>query len=98
MAYVEVHFQDGFEHDRVSLRVDGREAWSGELTTRTQISFAGQARIDVPDGTARLTIAVEGRDSVTVDLPPAPRPLHVGVSLIDGRLTCRLQPEPFGYA
>jgi hypothetical protein len=98
MAYIEVHFQDGFEHDRASVRVNGDERWSGELTTRTQISFAGQARIEVPDGAAQLTIEVAGRGTASVDLPAAPRPLYVGVSLIDGRPTCRLQPEPFGYA
>jgi hypothetical protein len=98
MAYIEVHFQDGFEHDHAAVRVDGREAWSGELTTRRQISFAGQAQIEVPDAAAQLTIDVAGRGSASVELPAAPRPLYVGVSLLDGRLTCRLQPEPFGYA
>ncbi|MDX2169777.1 MAG: hypothetical protein SF182_22090 [Deltaproteobacteria bacterium] len=99
MAYVEVHFQDGFEHDRASVRLNGREVWSSAaLHTRTQISYADQARIEVPEGTAQLAVEVVGRGAVSVELPAAPRPLYVGVSLIDGRLTCHLQSEPFGYA
>jgi hypothetical protein len=90
--------EDGFDDDTVVVRADGRELLRLDgVTTRTQISHAGDAEIEVPEGLVTLEVEVptQGvRDSVEVDAAATP---VVGLSLREGRIA-PVFPEHAGRA
>jgi hypothetical protein len=94
---IHIALEDGFDGDTVAIRVDGVEAYRGEgVTTRTQISHAASAELEVPDGTARLEIDVPTRGArEIVDLDPSTA--NVAVSLRDGRIEVAFR-EQLGFA
>jgi hypothetical protein len=95
---INVALQDGFDGDTVVLRVDGIEAFRGEeITTRTQISHAGDTALEVPDGPFTLEVAVPTRDAgESLELDPHVQP-NVALSLRDGRIVATY-PERPGFA
>lgn len=95
---IHVALEDGFDDDTVVLRVDGEEAFRRDgVTTRTQISRAADAELDVPERGATLEVDVATRGvRETIELDPAVRPV-VAVSLRDGGLAFTY-PEHAGSA
>jgi hypothetical protein len=89
--------QDGFDGDRVLIRVDGTEVYRGEqVTTRTQISHAADTQLDVPDGPFTLEVDVPTRRvRQAFQLDPHAHP-NVALSLRDGRLVAAY-PERLGF-
>jgi hypothetical protein len=71
MQILHVVLEDGFEGDTVVIRADGRELFrEDEVTTRTQISHAGDAEVEVPEGLVTLEVEVPTQgvsDRVEVD-------------------------------
>jgi hypothetical protein len=94
---INVALQDGFDRDRVLIRVNGTEAFRGEeVTTRTQISRAAEMELDVPDDPFTLEVDVPTRGvRQTFQLDPHARP-NVAVSLRNGRLVAGY-PERLGF-
>jgi len=94
---INVALQDGFEDDDVVLRVDGDEAFRAEgVTTRTQISHAGDTQLDVPDRPFTLEVEVPTQDVRTaLQLDPHTQP-NVALSLIDGEIVAAY-PERIGF-
>lgn len=95
---INVALQDGFEGDDVLIRVDGDEAFRGEdVTTRTQISHAADAQLEVPDGPFTLEVDVPTQEvRETFQLDPRSQP-NVAISLRDGQLVAAY-PEQLGFA
>jgi hypothetical protein len=89
---------DGFDNDEVALRVDGADAYQGEgVTTRTQISFAAEAQLHVPDHPFELEVDVPTRGvRETFQIDPHAHP-NVAISLRDGQLVVAF-PERIGFA
>jgi hypothetical protein len=94
---INVALQDGFDGDTVVIRVDGVEAYRRDgLTTRTQISYADDTQLDVPDGPFELEVVVPTRGvEKRFRLDPHTHP-NVSLSLLDGRLVERY-PERLGF-
>jgi hypothetical protein len=95
---INVALQDGFDSDDVVIRIDGTEAYRGEqLTTRTQISHAGDTQLEVPDAPFMLEVDVPTRGiHETFQLDPQTHP-NVALSLLDERLVAAF-PERLGFA
>jgi len=95
---INVALQDGFDSDDVVIRVDGTEAYRGEqLTTRTQISHAGDTQLEVPDTPFTLEVDVPTRGiHETFQLDPQAHP-NVALSLLDEQLVAAF-PERLGFA
>jgi hypothetical protein len=90
--------EDGFEDDTVVVRAEGRELlhWD-DVTTRTQLSHAGDAEVEVPEGRVTLEVEVPTRgvnDRVVLDAAATP---VVALSLREGRIT-PVFPEHAGRA
>ena len=95
---INLALQDGFDGDTVAILVDGVESYRGDhVTTRTQISHAADAQLEVPDRPFTLEVDVPTRgvrESFQVD--PHAQP-NVALSLLDGRLVATY-PEQLGFA
>ena len=101
MASLNIHLQEGFENDAVTLRVDGREVYAkAALSTRTQIGLADLIELEVPDPRDHVLIEVSVPTrhqyaSFPVALRQTP---WVGVSLNrDGRIEHRESSVLMGY-
>lgn len=98
MQTLHLVLEDGFEGDTVVIRADGRELFrEDDVTTRTQISHAGDAQVEVPEGLVTLEVEVPTQgvsDRVEVDAAATP---VVGLSLREGRITPAF-PEHAGRA
>ena len=95
---INVALTDGFDGDEVSIRVNDIEAYRGEqVTTRTQISHAADAQLEVPDDPFTMEVEVPTRGArETFRLDPGKQP-NVAISLVDGRLVAAY-PERLGFA
>jgi hypothetical protein len=95
---INVALTDGFDGDEVSIRVGGAEAYRGEqVTTRTQISHAADAQLEVPDDPFTMEVEVPTRGvRETFQVDPRRQP-NVAISLLDGRLVAAY-PERLGFA
>jgi hypothetical protein len=106
VAELKIDLQDGFRADTVVITVGGYEvARAEDVTSRTQIGFAGSLTVKVPDNEVALNITVptrrdsDGTSPLTLRLPldPAAWP-HLGVSIDrHGTITTRVSATPFGY-
>jgi hypothetical protein len=90
--------EDGFQDDTVVVRAAGRELLRRDgVTTRTQLSHAGDAEVEVPEGRVTLEVEVPTKgvsDRVEVDAAATP---VVGLSLRDGQVVPAF-PEHAGRA
>lgn len=98
MSRIQLVLQDGFEDDTVVVSADGQELlhWEG-VTTRTQISHAGDTEVEVPEGMVTLEVDVPTQgvsDRVEIDAAATP---VVGLSVRDGRIA-PIFPEHAGRA
>lgn len=98
MSRLHLVLEDGFQNDTVVIRAHGRELFHrDDVTTRTQLSHAGDADVDVPEGVVTLEVEVPTRgvsDRVEVDAGATP---IVALSLRDGRIA-PVFPEHAGRA
>ena len=98
MSRLHLVLEDGFEDDTVVVRAAGRELLHWEyVTTRTQLSHAGDVEVEVPEGRVTLEVEVPTRgvsDRVVVDAAATP---VVGLSLREGRIA-PAYPEHAGRA
>jgi hypothetical protein len=94
-----VALQDGFDNDKVEVRVNGQTVYERDgVTTMTQISLADAFDVDI-DGPVDLEITLPSRHvSTVVPLSAQPGGAYLGVSLSGDALVHRLSGEPFGYA
>lgn len=98
MPLLHVALQEGFQNDRVVIKVNGAEVASRPaVTTRNQIGFAESVEVEVPAGDSTVEIQVPSRQlsgSAGVDVEGK---VYVGVSIAHGRLEMVQQREAFGY-
>ncbi len=99
MGSLHVALQDGFDNDKVEVRIDGRTVYERDgVTTLTQISLADAFDVDV-DGPVDLEISLPSRHvSTVVPVPARLDGAYIGVSVSGDSLVHRLSEEPFGYA
>jgi hypothetical protein len=91
---MQVAFSDGFADDTAVLRVDGAEVWRADgLTTRTQISHAGSAEIEVGDAARMIEVEVPTQGlHAELELRP-----YAVVAAMGGELQVSY-PEQLGFA
>lgn len=59
-----VKLRDGFNDDKVSIKVDGREVYSESgVSTDLSVSFADAVEISVEQSVIKLEVAVEGGET-----------------------------------
>jgi hypothetical protein len=94
---INVALEDGFDGDEVVIRVDGTEAFRAQgVTTRTQISHAGDTQLDVPDRPFTLEVEVPTQEvGATLQIDPHAQP-NVALSVMDGRVVAAY-PERIGF-
>jgi hypothetical protein len=99
MPLIRIDLQDGFAHDRVTVRINGTPVLDeGDATTRTQLSLAkiGQAR-EVEPGPARIEVEVPSRNLRGEETLMVQADTYIGVSVLGDRLTFRASNERYGY-
>lgn len=97
MPLLHIDFQEGFEGEPVSARVDGREIFSKPaVRTRMQIGLADSCEVTLSDGDVSLEVTAR---TATLRVPlRLERDTWVGVSVSeDGDIVHRISSEPFGY-
>lgn len=99
MGNLHVALQDGFDNDKVEVRIGGQTVYERDgVTTMTQISLADAFDVDI-DGPVDLEITLPARHvSAVVPVPERPGGAYLGVSVAGDALVHRLSEEPFGYA
>jgi hypothetical protein len=101
MPLLHVALQEGFQDDRVVIKVNGAEVASRPaVTTRNQIGFAESVEVEVPAPDITVEIQVPSRQlsgSVPVDVEGVEGKVYLGVSIAHGRLEMVQQREAFGY-
>lgn len=99
MSELNIHLQEGFDNDTVTVRVGGREVYRRDgVTTRTQLGLADMVVTNADPGSVDVEIDVPTRSQREVFRVTVPDYRYLGVSLDrDGRLTHRLSSEIMGY-
>jgi hypothetical protein len=96
---VRVDLQDGFEHDAVTVRINGAVVVEEpDATTKTQISLAklGETR-QIDAAAAQVEVSVASRSLREDRLLQLNGDTYIGVSLMDGRIVLRTSNEDHGY-
>ena len=99
MAVLNVHLQDGFSGEPVTIRINGRiVAQRPSVKTRPQLGLADVIQLSPPDERLIVEIQLPAQSlTETVTLDPS-RDLYLGVNLrADGTLTHQVSESPFGY-
>lgn len=99
MPRLHTAFQDGFDDDRVILRVAGSTVFDqSHLKTRTQIGLAATHEAEIPLGPVVVDLSLPGRHlSTTVPLNVT-HDTYLGFSVTpSGQLEHVVAHEPFGY-
>jgi hypothetical protein len=102
MPTLKIDFQEGFRGQLGIVRLDGKESFRKELSTRTQIGLAHSQTLEVSVGRHELEIEIEVGSGngpqvarTTLEVSDV---TYVGVSLdAAGKPVLRLNEGPFGY-
>lgn len=100
MAALSVHLQEGFDVDRVIVRVDGRtQVRREQVTTRLLLGYAEIIEVPIPaEGEVTLQISLPRRRIAgTLTLRPKPT-TNVGVNVVGRELVFAVREQPFMYA
>ena len=98
MATIHVDLQEGFAHENVIVRADGREVFRREdVRTRMQIGRAAAFEFETGDRPFTLEVEFPARSlRRSRSLDPS-RESYVGVSLEGGEIVIEARSEPYGY-
>lgn len=93
-----VALQEGFTHDLVVVRVNGREVYRKEgVKTKLLLGYAESFEVQDLKSAVNVEVTLPSRNlSETISLQ-APRTVYLGVSITEGRIVHRISHEPFGY-
>ena len=101
---VEVHMQSHFDEDNVSIQIDGRDVFSGRITTDHRIGLAERVTLQMAPGLHVISIQISGENlthsfdtddgtylGVTYrsEVPPA--------SNDEPSISLKISNDPFGY-
>lgn len=95
MATLQVHLENGFDHDRVVVGAGDAEHVEADATTRYQIGLAAVVLVTVPDGEPcdlRVALPDRGLDAA-VRVDPARTP-HVRVDVRGDEVVVRPSAAP----
>lgn len=101
MSGVHVYLENGFEHDRVTVRaegVEGVEIEEHDVTTRYQIGLASVVELAVPAGAQTVTVTLPDRGlTVSTTVDPESKP-HLRVNLRGESLEAEPEAAPPMFA
>lgn len=98
MVTLAIDLQDGFEDDRVLVRVNGEEVFHKEqISTKLLLGLADSFETEVEKGPVSLEIRVETRDIVETVPLDVSADIYLGVSIVNGMLDYTVSDKPFGY-
>jgi hypothetical protein len=98
MPLLHIALQEGFEHEPVEIRINGKEVFNKpQVNTRQQIGFADAYEADVEGGAVEVTLALPQRAVTVSRVLQVAAPAYVGVSVTAQGLEFKLSQEPFGY-
>lgn len=99
MPTLHLHLREGFESERVVVRVNDRVAVDEPtVRTRMQVGLAAIHEVDVPDGPVAVEVALPGRRRTRTLMVDASRVPYLGVSVApDGDVAFESTAEAFGY-
>lgn len=98
MPQLRIDFQEGFDHDDVVVHLDGRaEMRRDQVTTRTEVGYAGSLERQVQQGTVEITLEVPTRGLQASRAVDVANDAYVGVSVSGDDLVFVVSPEPMGY-
>ncbi len=93
-----VALQEGFESDRVIVRLDGVEvARRDDVTTDLRIGLATSFEVSLDDDSRAIEVRVPSQGVVGQTVVSVDGPLHLGVSVVEGEVRFRASEQPFGY-
>lgn len=97
-AMLHVALQDGFDDDRVQIRLNGESIYERSgVSTDYRISRADALEVPLRDGPMRLAVTLPDRDLSGAVEVRGDGPVYVGVTVADGTVQFRLSDQPFGY-
>ena len=87
MIQLTIDLQNGFENDKVSVRVDGREILKkSQVKTNLAVSLAESCPVEVGEGPVSVEVLVPSRNlRGTIELDAIRTP-YLGVSITEGEL------------
>ena len=97
-AMLHVALQEGFDDDRVELRVNEASIYQRDsVTTDLRIGRADAVEMEMGAGPHRLTVSLPERNiSDSIDVR-GDAPVYVGVSLVGESVQFTVSDQPFGY-
>lgn len=100
MALLCIDLQEGFSGDTVVVLVNGIEVFrKTDVKTKYQIGWTYiSEKVDVEEGPVNVEISVPLRNLSESIILQVSNHLYLGISVTqDGRISCRISKEPFGY-
>lgn len=93
-----IDFQDGFEEDTVTVRLDGEEIFhKADVTTKLLLGLADSVKSEVKKGPVTVELGVQTRDILDTISLDVSADIYLGVSIVNDRLEYIFSDEPFGY-
>jgi hypothetical protein len=92
-----INFLEGFNNDIARLIVDGKEVFSGALTTRMQISMAHKLEVETNNIYVKIKLMITNKNlqkSITVDVS---RSHHIAFSIVGDAIKLIQKNEPFNF-
>ncbi|MBY0294753.1 MAG: hypothetical protein K2X71_01765 [Methylobacterium sp.] len=91
MSRIHIHLVDGFAHDHVLVRVDGRTVLDeGDVTYSPLYGFAQKSvSVEVPGGTYRIEVELPDKGLRAAQDAKVGAGPHVIVSIENGRISIR---------
>lgn len=99
MTTIRIALQDGFEDEAVVIKLNGKEVFrQADVKTKRQIGKACSFEVESEPGQADIEITLPWRklsDHIKLKVSDE---IHLGISVVDGKIEHRISTEPFRYA
>jgi hypothetical protein len=97
-AMLHVALQEGFDHDRIELRLNGASIYERtDVTTDLRIGRADAVEVPMGAGPMRLSVSLPDRDIAGSIEVRGGGATYVGVSLDGEAVQFTVSDQPFGY-
>lgn len=98
MVLLKVDFQDGFEGDLVTVRVNGAEVFRKEgVKTRLTLGLADSFEVDIPEGKVNIEVTLPMKNISGTTSMEISGPVFLGISVQDLRISFRRSDTMFTY-
>jgi len=98
MSILNISLQEGFRDDYVIVQINGKEVYQQMgVTTKLLLGYAVNFNVEVPECIVNLDIILPLKKLSQVIALDTKTKRFLGVSIMAGKIDCRISSEPFGY-